>query len=219
MRLVTFGNLWAIMAVFLALLLTPSNALAHERRDVGKYQFVVGFIMEPAFEGQKNGVELRVTNTETQQPVEGLERTLQVEVTHVPSGVSRVFKLRAIFRDPGHYTTDLLLTSPGHYRLRFFGTIEGREVNETFESRSGGGQFNDVESSTDIQFPQALAEAREIEAAVRGSQNTAQQAQGVALDAKDKASSASTLAMVGIALGAIGIALAAGSIVVTLRRR
>jgi plastocyanin len=36
--------------------------LAHEGRDVGDYNFVVGFINEPAVEGMLNGVSLRVTS-------------------------------------------------------------------------------------------------------------------------------------------------------------
>ena len=57
--------------------------------------------------------------------VEGLQDTLQVEVTHMPSSVSKVMNLRTVFNDPGHYAADLIPTSPGHYRFRFFGTIEG----------------------------------------------------------------------------------------------
>lgn len=219
MRFLFIRKLWPIAAAVAAMLFTTTTAFAHEQRAVDHYQFTVGFIVEPAFEGQKNGVDLRVTNKETNKPVEGMENTLQVEITHVPSGTSKVFKLRTIFRDPGHYTTDLLLTAPGHYRQRFFGTIRDHTVNETFESRSGGGRFNDVESSAELQFPDKLPEVREVAAAVRGSQSTAQQAQDSALRAQEKASSASTLAVIGIALGAIGIAFAAGSTVVILRRR
>ena len=79
--------------------------------------------MEPAYEGQKNGVSLRVTKRDSiTEPVEGLEDTLQVEVTHLPSDTSREMPLRTIFGDPGHYTADLIPTAPGHYRFRFFGT-------------------------------------------------------------------------------------------------
>ncbi len=219
MHFLFIRKLWPVLAIIAATLLTTTAVSAHDRRDVAKYQFVVGFIAEPAFEGQKNGVDLRVTNTETNKPLEGIENTLQVEITHMTSGTSKVFKIRPLFRDPGHYTTDLLLTAPGYYRFRFFGTLEGMQVSETFASRSGGGGFNDVESSSNIQFPDKVPEVREVTAAVRGSQNTAQQAQDAALRADDKASSANTLSGVSIALGAIGIALAAGSMVVALRKR
>ena len=165
----------ALMLTVLGLTITP--VLAHERREVGAYQLVVGFLTEPAFEGVKNGVDLRVLARETHQPVEGLERTLQVELTYVPNGAATVLRLRAIYREPGRYTADLIPTAPGHYRFRFFGTLAETAVNATFESRAGGGQFDDVDASADLQFPERLPAMREMHSAVRGTQQTAQQAQ------------------------------------------
>src|SRR5262245_44848929 len=144
MRIPTHG-LIALMLMVLGLTIKPGPA--HERREVGAYQFVVGFLTEPAFEGLKNGVDLRVLRAEAQQPVEGLEHTLQVEVTYVPSGAAKVLRLRTIYREPGRYTADLIPTAPGQYRFRFFGSITEMAINETFNSRAGGGQFDDVESS------------------------------------------------------------------------
>lgn len=210
-------SILTIIAVLSAFVLMSTGVFAHDSRNISEYRLTVGFLAEPAFEGQKNGVDFRVAHVhkdgdkEVLEPVEGLQDTVQVEVTHVPSGASRVFKLRTIFRDPGHYTSDLLLTAPGHYRMRFFGTIEGTSVNETFNSRSGGGSFNDVESSANIQFPVRLPEAREFEAATRGALDNAQTARDEVGDAKDSASSARTLAFVGIGLGVLGIAFGASS--------
>jgi hypothetical protein len=206
-----FGNkLFLLAAVLATLALAIGTVFAHDHRDVGKYSFTVGFIVEPPIEGQKNGVDLRVADDATKKPIEGLEKTLQVEITHLPSKTAKVFKLRTVFRDPGHYTNDFILTAPGDYQFRFFGDIEGTPINETFIS--GPGRFHEVESAAELQFPEKLPEVREVAGAVRGAQNTAQQAQ-------DKASSAGTLAVVGIVLGAIGIASAAGSAIVVLRRR
>ncbi|MBI2830280.1 MAG: hypothetical protein HYX81_03885 [Chloroflexi bacterium] len=204
-------KLVATLIVLSAIILTGTSAFAHERRDVGKYQIVVGWIIEPALEGQKNGVDFRVTNSETQQPVEGAEKTLQVEITHVPTGVLKVFNLRTIFRDPGHYTTDLILTAPGHYRMRFLGTIEGTPVNETFNSRSGGGGFNDVESSADIQFPIKVAEVREIEAVVRHIEEENH-------ELEEGMARASTMAILGIVLGALGTIAGAASLITSRRK-
>lgn len=216
--LYTFGNkLLLLAAVAAALALTTGTVLAHDHRDVGKYSFVVGFIVEPAIEGQKNGVDLRVADDETKKPIVGLEKTLQVEITHLPSKTSKVFALRTVFRDPGRYTNDMVLTAPGDYQFRFFGDVEGTPVNEIFVS--GPGRFSEVESAADLQFPEKLPQVREVAGAVRGAQNAAQQAQDSALRSQDKASSASTLAVVGIVLGAIGIASAAGAAIVALRRR
>ena len=54
--------------------------LAHESRAVGDHTFAVGFIDEPVFTGQKSGLEFFVSHGE-EGPVEGLEETLQAEVT------------------------------------------------------------------------------------------------------------------------------------------
>ncbi|MBI4203105.1 MAG: hypothetical protein HY532_08350 [Chloroflexi bacterium] len=222
-------KLLALLLALAGLLFTTAIVSAHERRDVGEYQFVVGFIVEPPYEGVKNGVDLRITRVDGSSPVTGAEATLQVEVTHVPSDVSRVFSLRTIFNDPGHYTADLIPTASGHYRMRFFGVIRDGDrehpVDETFESRAGGGNFNDVQPSVDLQFPQAVPEARELEAAARGAQNVAQAAQATALqaqasvqDAAGRASTANTLAIVAILLGLVGSGAGIGGVVVARRK-
>ncbi len=263
MRVFLNFRFWLTLAILAALGMTAGSVYAHEDRGIDDYRFVVGFMVEPAFEAERNGVSIRVTRvTEAAQegseghddqedqgdeehdgegmsmqgegmvqgvPVEGLEETLQVEVTHVPTGASKVMQLRAVFGDPGHYTADIVPTAPGHYRFRFFGAIEGVEVDQTFDSISGGGGFDDVRPSGEFHFPDRLPEVRGIESAVRGAQNTAQQAQDTALriedaalKARDDASSAGTLAIVGIVLGVVGIAAgAAGALaaLAALRRR
>ena len=152
-------------------------------------------------------------------PVKGLEDTLQVEVTYVPSEASRTMSLRTVYDDPGHYVADLIPTSPGHYRFRFFGDIEGTPFDKTFDSMAGGGGFDDVQAASVVHFPETVASAREVEGAVRGAQATAQQAQAEAVSASSSASDASTLSIIGIMVGAIGIALGGGSLLMSLRRR
>jgi hypothetical protein len=208
------------MAVMLTVLgFTARPGLAHERREVGPYQFVVGFFTEPAFEGLKNGVDLRVLEAGTQTPIEGLEHTLQVELTYVPNGTAKVLRLRTLYREPGRYTADLIPTAPGHYRFRFFGSLAETAVNETFDSRAGGGQFDDIVSSADLQFPERLPALREMQSAVRGTQQTAQQAQDAALAAQAGFTSAQTFAIVGAVLGALGLAAGVGAVVVASRKR
>jgi hypothetical protein len=218
MHRVRLSPCWRLAVLLSVLVGVPSTAGAHERREVGAYQLVVGFLTEPAFEGLKNGVDLRVLDRETHQPVEGLERTLQVELTYVPSGDARVLRLRTIYREPGHYTADLIPTVPGHYRFRFFGSLGETAVNETFESRAGGGQFDDVDASADLQFPERLPAPREMQSAIRGTQQTAQQAQDAAQAALAGRASAQTLAIIGAVLGALGLATGVGAMV-TARKR
>ncbi len=145
-------------------------------------------------------------------PVEGLQDTLQVEVTYVPSGASRTMALHTVFGDPGHYVADLIPTSPGHYRFRFFGAIEGSPVDKTFDSMAGGGAFDDVQAASAIHFPEIVASAREVEGVVRGAQATAEQAREEAMSASGSVSAASTLGIIGIIVGAIGIMLGSGAV-------
>ncbi|MDO8688734.1 MAG: hypothetical protein Q7R39_01755, partial [Dehalococcoidia bacterium] len=174
----------------------------------GKYTLVVGFMVEPPIEGEKNGVDFRITNYDTNQPVEGIEKTLKVEIGFKTS--TTVMPLRTIFRDPGHYTADLIPTAPGQYAFRFTGAIEGLQVDERFQS--GPGTFGDVASSVDLQFPDKLPALREIAGVLPATQQAATGAQ-------ETASSARTLALVASVLGGLGIVLGAGSIAMSLRKR
>ena len=208
-----------------AIILATAAAFAHEGRDEGEYRMVVGFLDEPAYEGQRNAVSLRVTKGSSDgqhgemAPVEGLESTLQVEVTHVATGVSRTMNLRAVFDDPGHYSAALIPTAPGHYRFRFIGSIEGEAIDSTFDSASGGGDFDDVQVASAIHFPEELPSSRELVSVVRGGQTAIQQAQDAAIMAEDSAGSASTLGLIGVILGVIGIATGAVAVVVAMRSR
>ena len=156
--------------------------------------------------------------------VTGLENTLQVEVTHVPSGGTRLMRRHAFSGDPGHYKSDFIPTSTGQFVFHLIGTIEGKQIDERFES--GVGTFDDVQPATAIQFPESAASTRELESAVRGALESAQQAQDTALaveaaadSAQSGASTATTLAIVGMAMGATGIVVGVIGMVAALRRR
>ena len=147
------------------LTLCAAVAAAHEHRNVHEYNFVVGFIQEPAFEGLLNAVSVRITKMpeaeghgnemhgESEEdeeddemsmsmaghghdgiPVEGLESTLVVEVTHMSSGIMRQMALEPVRADAGHYTAYFIPTATGQYIFRFVGSIEGQTIDETFES-------------------------------------------------------------------------------------
>lgn len=233
------------LAALCLLALTLGTALAHEPRDIEDYNLVVGFLHEPAFEGTLNGVYLNVTKVaehghgdqaaaaeaeaghshgaEMITGVTGLEQTILVEVTHVPSGSKRNMSLHA-FDEPGKYKADFIPTASGQYVFHFIGTIEGKRIDERFES--GVGTFDDVQPATAIQFPETAASTRELESAVRGALESARQAQDTALaldaaanSAQSSASTATTLAIVGMALGAIGIVVGGIGITAALRRK
>lgn len=62
MSLFTYRTRAALLLTVLFAVLGTGTVLAHEGRDVGDYNFVVGFINEPAVEGMLNGVSLRITS-------------------------------------------------------------------------------------------------------------------------------------------------------------
>lgn len=204
--------LFAVMLLF-ALLALVGPAQAHETRMVGPYRFVVGFAVEPAYEGQMNGVQLRVSEVEGEDatPVEGLQETLEVEVTHVPSETSQTMPLRAVFGDPGHYRNDWIPSAPGDYRFRFTGTIGDMEIDETFES--GPDTFGAVEPADAIYFPEPVPAARELEGAVRGAQSAADEALNLALGAEGQIGSARTLGMMAIGLSVLAAIVAVVALV------
>jgi hypothetical protein len=187
-------SLFAIAAVSLLL---PVAASAHESRAVGKYQFVVGFLNEPAFEGEQNGVSVRITNTETGQPVEQLAETLKAQV--IFGSQQRDLELEPVFRDPGHYKSDFYPTAAGAYTFKFTGEIEGTAVDESFTSSPDG--FAEVVSTGDVQFPATLPSATELNNQLVAAQSAAR--------------TATILGGAGLAFGLISLIVA----VLALRRR
>ncbi len=142
-------------------------------------------------------------------PVEGLEESLQVEVTHLDSGTVVTFQLVPKFGEPGLYQSVFIPTSPGKYRFRFFGDVDGDPLDETFES--GPNTFAEVAAVGDIQFPLKVASLRELEGVARSTREAA-------MTAGDDAGLARTLAIVGIAAGGIGIALGVAGLWFGLRK-
>lgn len=181
-------------------LLQPAPALAHERRDVGKYQLVVGFIAEPALQGEPNGIDLRIVDKATEQPIEGAENTLKASIAF-GGGQPRELTLRARFRMPGSYTADVIPTRSGTYVFTFSGDIGGQAVNERFES--GPGRFNDVQPVTALQFPVAEPSAGELQQAVG--------------EARQQAATANGLAVAGLVAGVLSLLLA-GYMLITRRQ-
>jgi hypothetical protein len=50
----------AFITALLLVTVVVNPALAHEKRHVGKYTFVVGFLNEPAYAQQQNSLDLTV---------------------------------------------------------------------------------------------------------------------------------------------------------------
>jgi hypothetical protein len=147
-RLISFVA--ATLVVATSFIAFTGTAVAHERRTVGPYQFAVGWLNEPAFAGLMNGLDLNVTDTRSNKAVEGLDQTLTVDVQ--TGGLAPLpLRLTARFGRPGAYDGNFMPTAAGTYTFHIKGKIATVDIDEKFES--GPGRFDDVDSTTAVQYP------------------------------------------------------------------
>ena len=185
----------AVLCAVLTMVVTVGVALAHEEREVGEYSIEVGFIDEPVYTGQKSGLEMSVSQTE--QPVEGLEATLQATVTFGEE--TRDLPLEPRFGEPGWYESVFFPTAAGPYTFRIFGDIDGTAIDEAFTSSPDG--FGEVQDVTGGQFPVTLPAAGDT-----------------ARDAQDGAAAAGT-ATLALIVGGAGLVAGLVALGLTLARR
>ncbi|MDQ3168310.1 MAG: hypothetical protein M3P94_06650 [Chloroflexota bacterium] len=158
--------LFVVVAV--AASLTGLQASAHEVRVMGegRYEVVVGFLDEPAFVGEKNGLDLRVSKLPVageaspvaadaepaNTPVEGLETMLQAEVIYGDQTLA--LRLDTVYNAPGEYASYFFPMAEGDYSFHVFGTVEGVAVDETFTS--GPDTFSPIQPR--LEFPATTAQ-------------------------------------------------------------
>ena len=150
-----------IAIVVASLLFFSGHAYAHERRTVGPYQFVVGWLNEPAYVGQLNSLDLRVTDTR-QNPaaaVGGLEKTLTADVS---AGGLAAFPLTvsARFGTAGAYNGYVMPTVVGTYMFHIVGKIDTMTIDEKFTSSPN--TFGDIENTAALQYPAKVPVADDL---------------------------------------------------------
>jgi hypothetical protein len=123
--------------VVLAMLFTlaASNAVAHNNKLVAgeRYRMSVGLIAEPIYTNERNGLDLAIRRAGEKETVPDLEAGLKAEIIS-PDGTSRrEMAVRPRYGHPERYTFDVMLTQPGAYSIRVWGTIDGTAFDETFE--------------------------------------------------------------------------------------
>lgn len=204
----------AVLVTLATLIGWHAVAQAHERRQVGPYILVVGFLHEPAYVEEMNGALITVFRNDG-RPVEGLDKTLKVEVS--AGGASRTFDLKPDPNNPGTYVAEFIPTRTGTYVFRFFGMIETLAINERFES--GPGRFDEVVSKAALQFPSPVPSNAELAARlqapipVQATPATAplaseSEARRALREAERARTRATVLGIAGLALGGGGVALA-----------
>jgi hypothetical protein len=166
-----FQRLMAALGLMLALgLLVPAFASAHESRKVDndKYQFVVGWLNEPAYSGFLNSIDLTVTglsgasaatpaassdgdnDASAGTPVTGLEDTLKADIIY--NDKTMTLDLEPRYNQPGKYSGYVIPMVAGDYSFHIYGTINGDKIDETFTS--GPNTFGSVIDAKTIEFPQ-----------------------------------------------------------------
>ena len=141
--------MFLLVSTALFMTLSAAPITAHEGREVGDYVLEFGWQVEPAYSTLLNGVDLTISHHETEEPIEGAEQTLTLEVQFGPAG--KTIQLRPVSGEPGHYTAPIIPMQPGDYTFQLNGTIDDTAVDETFAATDE--QFSTVEPVTDIQFP------------------------------------------------------------------
>jgi hypothetical protein len=141
----------------------PSAVDAHEQREIadGQYHVVVGFLNEPAIQGELNAISVRISVNDPaatpaaegeeveRAPVEGLESSLTFEIIYEDQTAE--LPVETVFRDPGHYVAYVIPTEPGVYSFRISGEIEGVAIEETFTA--GPETFSEVAPRAELEFP------------------------------------------------------------------
>ena len=185
----------AMVMVVASLGIFSSPAAAHERRTVGPYTFVVGWVAEPAYVGQLNALDLTVTETSTTKAVDGVEKTLKAELIAGGGSAVRQLELVSRFGQPGKYQAQFVPTKVGDYTFHLTGTVGTTAINEKFES--GPGRFEGVEDIAPLQFPNSVPSTADL---------------------ASKLDDANTKLMLAIALGAVALVISVASLARAGRR-
>lgn len=121
-------------------------ARAHSDVDVGPYEFVIGWRVEPPAVGVLNGLDLGISWHANGTAVLSAHQDLTATVTKGARSTSP--PLRPQFEMPGWYTFDLIPTEPGDYSVRIRGNLDGTAVDFTVP-------IEEVSPASEIEFPAA----------------------------------------------------------------
>ncbi len=113
-----------------ALVLLAGAAFAHQSIEVGSHRVIAGYLVNPAYTGQLNGLDLMVRDAEGEL-VPNLEQALTV-VLIAPGGAELELTVRE-GSEPGRYTADFIPTVAGNYMFRISGFIGDVEFEELFD--------------------------------------------------------------------------------------
>ena len=133
-----------------AALLALSLSFAHDHQTVGEgenqYELTIGYVHEPTYTNQLNGLDLAVYKMD-ETPVENLEKSLSAAIIAPDGTTRRELPLRAVYGEPGAYTSDFILSKPGAYTFEVTGFSGKAKVTLTVP------YDHNVEAAADLRFP------------------------------------------------------------------
>jgi hypothetical protein len=188
------------------MLLLAAPASAHEFRNVGKYNFVVGFGTEPPFSGVPNRVQLLVSEAATEKPVADIGEDLSVEVIFGDQSQPLELEPKFVvgeFGEVGDYGADFVPTRPGKYTFHFSGSIKGQDIDEDFTSSADG--FSEVLDTTAESFPVKDPSTGQLNERI---DRELPRIESAASEAADDVDSAKTLTYVALGLGGLALIVA-----------
>jgi hypothetical protein len=132
------------------IVICTGTALAHETKQVGDYWITAGFVEEPTYVGERNGLLLQVkrgADPETAEGVTGLDLTAEVAY----QGATRQVAMQEVLEPEGQYEGHFIPTAAGSYQFRVTGDLEGTPLDETFAT--GPQRIDEVQDARGDQFP------------------------------------------------------------------
>jgi hypothetical protein len=160
-RLFAVAIFFAMAAGFVA----QGAVQAHENREIGdegQFHAVVGFLTEPAIQGEFNAISFRLSHNDAEatpnadgqverESVTGAAASLTFEIIYEDQTAELPVSER--WNDPGHYVAYVIPTEPGVYSFRISGEIDGVAFEEIFTA--GPDTFDEVRPRGDLEFPAA----------------------------------------------------------------
>jgi hypothetical protein len=220
-RSLRFAVAGALAASSLAL--APA-VFAHEHVHIGEYEAAVGWLNEPTFVGQPNGIEITITDHDGKPVVDLADGDIKVVVTSAGVDSDQLslapgFDVEEGFGTPGQYEVELIPTAPGEYTFHFTGSIHDQAVDVSLTS--GDETFSEVRTPTDLEFPVKNPTLADVATRLDRIDGRIEELQSGALDpqqiadlqteidaARNAADSANRNAQLGFLVGGIGLVVA-----------
>lgn len=120
-------------------------ASAHDTEVVNSYEVTFGGSDEPVITDERMWLEVNVVDNETEEPLAGLEDSLNIAVQQPFGNDTHELEVGSRFGEPGWYEAPVIFTEPGTYTVYVNGTINGSTANLTFQKQ--------VHDSDNLEYP------------------------------------------------------------------